>query len=179
MKKYKISTYYIGVFVLSLVVFILPFTGFAVYIVIKLKIFFAWINLLIGVVGIVSLVYLMFFDFGTGSFMVDDTRIIMKVGFKKYEHYWSDFVDYGFVHFSIRDGDLQWVYLSTYELSYDQRRLFVKKTRRDLRNIAYFHYNDSSFDEILSFMPKEMAAKLKEEETEIREQMSWLEKIHH
>ena len=77
------------------------------------------------------------------------------------------------------DGDLQWVYFSTYELSYDQRRLFVKKTRKDLRNIAYFHYNDSSFDEILSFMPKEMAAKLKEEETEVREQMSWLEELHH
>ena len=179
MKKYKISEYYIGIFVLSLGLYILPTTGLMIYSIIQVGTLLTWMGLLICILGLISLLYKIFFDFGTGSFMVDESKIIMKVGFREYEHRWSDFIDYGFVQSSIMDGDLQWVYLSTYELSYDPRRLFVKKTRRDLRNIAYFHYNDSSFDEILSFMPKEMAAKLKEEETEVREQMSWLEEFHH
>ena len=176
MKKYTTSKYYLIVYVLAILFLALPTVILGIIEAAKGKISS---ELIIGITSLVILLYLMLFDSPIGSFMVDDSKIIMIAAFKKYGHNWSDFVDYGFVKSYSGNGYLYWVYLSTFELTYDQHRRFLKKTRKDLKNIAYFKYNESNFDEILSFMPKEMAAKLKEEEAEVREQMSLLEEKYH
>lgn len=179
MKKYKISAFYVGIYVCSMAFFLVPIAAFGLYCIIHVDPIWGSIPFIVGIIGIVAMAYSMLFDFQMGSFMINESMIIMKVGLREYKHKWNDFADYGFVKAYVGNGYLYWVYLSTYELSAEQRRRFLKKTRRDLKNIAFFKYNDSKFDEIIGFMPSAMAKKLKEDEIEVREQMSWLEEIHH
>ena len=179
MKKYRISAYYVFIYIASLVFFIIPGLLLGIYGLIKKFGWISWIFIFVASISIVCMVYQFLFDFQMGSFMIDESKIIMKVGMRRYEHYWNDFVDFGFVRSYAGNGYLYWVYFSTYDLSYEQRRLFLKKTRRDLKNIAYCKYNESNFDEIMSVIPVVISTKLKEKETEVRDEMTWLEKKYH
>ena len=55
----------------------------------------------------------------------------------------------------------------------------MKKTRKELTQVAFFKYNHRIFEEVITIMPSAIATELKGKEIEIQEQMSWLEKIHH
>ena len=177
--KFKISKYMILVYVFILLL-ACSTTGICLYVIIKEPdSISAWISFIIGIVVLMLVLYDVILDFSFGSVTVDDSKLIMKVGLKRYEHNWTDFVEYGFVRIYVGNGCLYWVYFSDYVLSEREYSKFMKKTRKDLDHVAYFKYHHRTFKKILEFMPDEMSARLKEEETEVFKNMTWLEKRYH
>lgn len=96
----------------------------------------------------------------------------MRIGLKTWNHRWSDFVDCGIADVYIGDGYAFWVYYSNRKLTREEKKDFLKKTRRDLANIAFFQYNKKILEEILPLMPLHFAEKISEEGQRVEEQMS-------
>lgn len=185
MKKYQVTKFYYGIYICGLV-FILfndaicaiaiiegiqnhvPLTSENVIIPIILEV--------IGHIGLIFCIYFIFFDLPTAKFSVDLQGITMYIRRKEYRFLWSECVDYGFTDISIEAGaDTYWVYFSKEMLSHDQKRKFLSKTRKDNSRVAYFQYQKSIFDEVISFLPTPMQETLKTEESLI--EMNLREKL--
>ena len=105
------------------------------------------------------------FDFQAGSFYVDKNGITMCIGLRKYFHAWEDFRDQGFVAANAGHGySTYWVYYSTRTLTIAEKNVFLRKTRRDLNNIAFFQYDPKLFQEILPMMPHALAERVRNNE---------------
>ena len=177
MKKYKISAYIqwcyscaLAIFLICIIICILAINN---------GVMNAWLILVVFSVGSILMLGVMFLDFPAGTFMIDESKIVMKIGMKRYEHSWNDFIECGFVHSHAGSGNIYWLYFSKRFLSDRERQSFMKKTRKELTQVAFFKYNHRIFEEVITFMPSAIATELKGKEIEIQEQMSWLEKIHH
>ena len=178
MKKYPISKFYVGIYIVDAAI-ILPFLAFGIYCLTEFMDIYGIIHMAVGVIGAFALLYQILFDFPFGSFSVDSSGITMNVGFRKYDHAWDAITDVGFVQANVGDGNTYWLFFSERYLTYDEKRRFLRKTRRDLKSIAYFQYNAAVLKELLPQMPERFAEMLQKEETRIQDRLSLIEKIYH
>lgn len=179
MKKVRISKFYIGIYVVGLSLCLLT-AAIGIYGAIFLgKKIFTVAPLIIGSFGCVMIIYQLLFDFQFGSVYFNSEGIIMNIGGRKIHHPWESIVDYGFINSNVGDGDISWIYFSERPLNEEEKRQFLKKTRRDIHTIAFFQYNEVSLRSIIPVLPAEISAKIQKEEKEIREKMTWIEKTYH
>ena len=178
MKKYPISKFYVGIYIVDAAI-ILPFLAFGIYCLTEFMDIYGIIFTAVGAIGALAWLYQILFDFPFGSFYVDSSGITMNVGFRKYCHAWNAITDVGFVQANVGDGNTYWVFFSERFLTYDEKRRFLRKTRRDLKSIAYFQYNAAVLKELLPKLPERFAEKIQKEETRVQEQLSLIEKIYH
>lgn len=175
MKKYQVTKFYYGIYICGLV-FILLNDGICAIAIIEgiqnqvlltsENMIIAIVLEVIGLLGLVFCIYLIFFDLPTAKFSVNSQGITMYIRRREYCFLWNEFVDYGFTDVSVEAGaDTYWVYFSKEMLSYSQKQKFLSKTRRDNSRIAYFQYQKSIFDEVISFLPTPMQKTLKTEES--------------
>lgn len=175
MKKYQVTKFYCGIYICALAIFLF---GNVICVIAIIEFIQDHVLLTsengicsiiagtIGHVGLALCIYSIFFDLPTAKFSVDLQGITMYIGRKEHHFLWDEFVDYGFTDVSVEAGaDTYWIYFSKEFLSYEQRRKFLFKTRRDLSKVAYFQYQKSIFDEVLSFLPMGMQETLKTEES--------------
>ena len=177
--KYRISKFYIGIYLLCLV-FLIPLTYFDIK-CIKLMIesqrttgntaYWLLIPSFVTFIGFVGYLYEIFFGFQFGRFSVDQEGITMIIARKRHFIQWSEIVDAGIIGIgngSVGVGavsDTYWVYFSTYFLSEHERMCFLSKTRRDLNRIAFFQYNPKIVLEIMSVLPEKISQKITYQES--------------
>ena len=181
MKKYPVSKYYNGIFGLGLLI-VLVYETLVIFTL--MGDFLDYVLLAIGAVGILSGLYIIFFDLPTARFSFSDEGITMYVGFKKYETRWSEFAYAGILGInveaikSIYTSDTFWVYFSKSFLTDKEKLRFLPKTRKDLKRIAYFQYSKPVFDLVLEHVPENLRKQLKEDEEFIIGQMNFWEKVY-
>ena len=98
---------------------------------------------------------------------------------KKWYHAWLEIRDCGIISVSVGDGRTFWIYFSERTLTIEEKKDFLRKTRRDLANIAFFQYNTDVLQEVLPSMPDEIADGICNRVREIDPQMTWIEKLYH
>ena len=100
---------------------------------------------------------------------------------KAYFHPWSRIIDYGITGVHVgNDGNTYWVYFSSRRLAIREKGYwFLRKTRKDQDNIAFFQYNADVLKEVLPMMPTEIADSLRKEEALLVEKMNKAEKRYH
>jgi len=135
--------------------------------------------LIAGLGAIVLPLYQQLFDFQGGRFSIDQSGITMYIGLKQWHHPWEEVKFCGIVGISVGDGNTYWVYFSRRLLSLEEKRAFLRKTRRDLKNIAFFQYNAEVLQEVLPFIPPDIAETIRQCAQQIDPQISWIEKTYH
>lgn len=170
-RKYRISRFYMGLYLL-----ILPLGLFGlivgIYWMTTYHDILSLFPIIAGAIVTILPPLQVLFDFQGGTFSVNEQGIVMRIGLKTWNHRWSDFVDCGIADVYIGDGYAFWVYYSNRKLTREEKKDFLKKTRRDLANIAFFQYNKKILEEILPLMPLHFAEKISEEGQRVEEQMS-------
>ena len=185
MKKYPVSKFYIGTYYICLLIML-------VY-----EAIFIWavddsarndatyyIFHVIGILGIIIILYCILADLSTAKFSFSNEGITMYIGFKKYETWWSEFAYAGIVAVnveaikSIYTSDLFWVYFSKSFLTDREKQRFLSKTRKDQTRIAYFQYSKPVFDLVLEQVPEELRKQLLWDEEHIIGQMNFWEKVY-
>ncbi len=179
MKKYKTSKFYTGVYIFGLL-FIVPLLIIALHVWVKEGADWGSVSIaIVCILGVVLIVYQLFFDFQASRFSVDINGITMYVGLKKWYHAWLEIRDCGIISVSVGDGRTFWIYFSERTLTIEEKKDFLRKTRRDLANIAFFQYNTDVLQEVLPSMPDEIADGICNRVREIDPQMTWIEKLYH
>ena len=102
------------------------------------------------------------FTFSSGKVSVDRSGCIMYIGWKKYCYAWDDLpccgmadVDVGSVGNAV---DTYWVYLSSRNLSVNERRRFIQNTNRYVKTMVFFQYDPELFDLVLQYAPEPLRA---------------------
>lgn len=187
-KKYKISKFYIGVYLAGLIL-LSPLYYFC-YRWVKELIstgtidFYFIFALAITLIGTVACLYQILFDFHFGKFSVDTSGIFMYIGFKTHFLSWDAIQDCGILGICVEStggaevADTYWVYFSTDYLSPLEQQRFLRKTRRDLKRVAYFQYNKETLHAVLPSIPEKFATVLRRREEQIVEEMNLLEKLY-
>ena len=117
-------------------------------------------GLLIGVfavsfIGIVLVLYLMFFDFPCGTFSFDNDGFRMRIGMKRYYHKWSDIQDAGIIKTKIGNSSYFYIcYFSGRTLTIEDKRRFFTKTRKNRTDMGFFQYNHKRVIEIANYLPE-------------------------
>lgn len=187
--KYRISKFYIGVYILAFI-FILVINALTIYGIIDYSnthedLYFVVFCGLLAVIGDVAYLYQVLFDFQFGSFSVDETRITLYIGFKKYCHRWEEFNDCDVVGVSVDSvagknvANAYWVYFATRPLTQKEKIDFLRKTRRDLSRIAFFQYNPQTLQAVLPYLPERFQRVLQEQGDLIQKNLNLMEKIYH
>ena len=185
MKKYPVSKFYIGTYYIYLLIML-------VY-----EAIFIWavddsarndatyyIFHVIGILGIIIILYCILADLSTAKFSFSNEGITMYIGFRKYETRWLEFAYAGIVAVnveaikSIYTSDLFWVYFSKSFLTDREKQRFLSKTRKDQTRIAYFQYSKPVFDLVLEHVPEELRKQLLWDEEHIIGQMNFWEKVY-
>ena len=179
MKKYPISKYYVGIYVVGSI-FVLLGLALGVYSVVQwVNWWLAWVMLLIPVFGILLIVCKFVFDFQSGNFSVDDSGITMRIAFKQWHHTWDAIQDCDIIGIPVADGEIFWVYFADRQLSNQEKGDFLRKTRKDLKHIAFFQYNHEITQEVLQRIPSSHADKLRCRVQQVEEEMTKIELIYH
>lgn len=175
MKKYQVTKFYYGIYICGLAFILFGDVICATAIIEGIhnqvpltseNIMIPMILEVIGLIGFIFCIYLIFFDLPTAKFSVNSQGITMYIRRREYCFLWNEFVDYGFIDVSVEAGaDTYWIYFSKEMLSYSQKQKFLSKTRKDNSRIAYFQYQKAVFDEVISFLPMPMQKALKTEES--------------
>lgn len=174
-KKYRISDFYVGVYVLGLFFTVgLAIVGFLVNGSVFIKIFCTTF----GAIGTVAGLYTIFCDFVSGKFFMNQSGITMCIGFKTYFLSWSSCKEFGIVAISVEQAaSTFWVYCATRPLTAVEKQKFLSKTRRDLSLVHYFQYSEEPFEEMLKYIPEKDAQYLRDQVARI--QMNPIEKLYH
>jgi hypothetical protein len=175
MKKYMISRQVAGLYIFGLCVLVgaMFFWG-SIYITaedplldfsrLDWDFLCAFSLIAVPAIGALNAIYLLLFDYMLGKFSVNPEGITLYIGFKQYYHPWDSFKDFGIVGIRVRNNkNLDWVYFSTRHLTTIEKQLFLRKTRKDLENIAFFQYTADTLDEVLPLMPSHIAQKIRED----------------
>lgn len=179
MKTFRISKYYVGIYILGSIFILLGF-ALGVYSVIQwVNWWLAWAMLLIPMLGILFIAYQLLFDFQSGTFSVNDHGITMNIAFRKWFHAWEDIQECDIIGISVGDGRTFWVYFSDRHLLYQEKDNFLRKTRKDLKHIAFFQYNNEILQEIYPLIPSKYAEIIKAQANHIESQMTRTEKLYH
>lgn len=166
MKKYPITKFYFNLLVALFVIFLfLTFLytkiinedgpSFSDYIIIGVHAF-----------GTIWMLKVLVFTFSGGKISVDRSGCIMYIGWKKYCYAWDDLprcgmadVDVGSVGNAV---DTYWVYLSSRNLSVNERRRFIQNTNRYVKTMVFFQYDLELFDLVLQYAPEPLRAQLEQ-----------------
>lgn len=187
-KKYKISKFYIGVYLMGLL-FLIPLDIFAIGSVREaVKTGDITLDTIItpamALIGIAVYLYQILFDFHFGKFSVDASGIFMYIGFKTHFLSWDAIQDCGILGICVEStggaevADTYWVYFSTDYLSPLEQQRFLRKTRRDLKRVAYFQYNKETLHAVLPSIPERFATALQQREEQVVQEMNLLEKLY-
>ena len=178
-KKYRISPFYIGVYAIGSV-FILANLAIGIYALTQWPGWWlSWVMFLLPLLGMLLIAYQLFLDFQAGTFSVDQRGVTMNIAFRKWFHAWADICSCDVVGVSVGDGETFWVYFADRILSDQEKRDFLRKTRRDLKHIAFFQYNDKILLEIMPLLPPVFADKLRERAQQVETRMTKVEKLYH
>ena len=160
MKRYPITPYYLRLyysctvlsffFVIALIIFEYKF-GLDIS---------GIIGLLISVSGLIAAVYSVRTDFQCGSIAVDFEGISMKIGSKTIRHAWTEFTEAGIVVVHAGSNKSFWVYFSKNRLTYEEKHVFLSKTRRNLDSLAFFQYRKEVLQEVMPYVPDQLAQEL-------------------
>lgn len=167
MKKYWISKFYFHMYIGILAAFILSFLWILkLFQVIPPTVGEACVIVTVWVLGIILMVYSLLFDFHGGRFAVDADGILVYVGLKCYKHPWESLTHCGIVDVDVgsvsNEVDTYWIYFSNHRLTIKERKVFLRKTRRDLVNIAFFQYEHEPFELALQYAPEHLRTQLEE-----------------
>jgi len=169
MKRFSISKFYFNLFVLC-ACFLFGFVIFWCWVVVQSpdesSIFVDIGPIAVTLPGALSTIYALCFDFAGGKISVDYSGCIMYVGWKKYCYAWDDLlccgmadVDVGSVGNAV---DTYWVYLSSRNLSVNERRRFLRNTNRYAKTMVFFQYDPELFDLVLQYAPEPLRAQLEQ-----------------
>lgn len=174
-KKYRISDFYIGIYVLGLFFTIgLTMIGFFV----KENTFIKTFCIILGTIGTVAGLYTVLCDFVSGKFFMNPSGITMCIGFKAYFLSWSNCKEFGIIDVRVEQAaSTFWVYCATRPLTAAEKQKFLSKTRRDLSLVHYFQYSKEPFEEMLKYIPEGDAQYLRDQVARI--QMNPIEKLYH
>lgn len=186
--KFKISKFYIGIYIFG----IISVSGVAFYslhrILTKSCTILEYlpdiVSVIICAIGFFSFIYSTLFDFQFGTCHIDEDGITLHIGFKKHHHRWEEFTDCDIVGVSVDSvggknvANAYWVYFATNPLTYKEKVNFLRKTRRDLKRIAFFQYNAKILDSVLPFIPEQFRGKLKEKGDMIQNNLNIIEKVY-
>lgn len=186
MKKYLISKFYLGFYILM----ILFFAGCMLFVnyidgnnVIPKIMYIMWWY------GIIY-VFFLSFKFPIGSYTLNKEGITLYVGLKKYRHNWSDFQ---YITFYGMDAEqygahtfayTYWICLSEknvrYSISYNpfSKNNLLKFSRRNLDTIACFQYRKEIVPLLNEYLPEELKPAFSWQADLIKDNMNWIEKIY-
>ena len=161
MKRHFISKFYFNLFVLC-ACFLFGFVIFWCWVVAQSpdesSIFVDIAPIAFTLPGALSTIYALCFTFSGGKITVDRSGCIMYVGWKKYCYAGDDLpccgmadVDVGSVGNAV---DTYWVYLSSRNLSVNERRRFIQNTNRYVKTMVFFQYDPELFDLVLQYAPE-------------------------
>lgn len=169
MKKFPITKFYFNLFVLC-ACFLFGFVIFWCWVVAQSpdesSIFVDIAPIAFTLPGALSTIYALCFTFSGGKITVDRSGCIMYIGWKKYCYAWDDLpccgmadVDVGSVGNAV---DTYWVYLSSRNLSVNERRRFIQNTNRYVKTMVFFQYDPELFDLVLQYAPEPLRAQLEQ-----------------
>ena len=160
MQKCVVSKYYIRIYVAGFCCGVVPM--FAVSLQFLSAGVDTWDNIILTIVLTGLLAGLLFLDFPTGTFSINQDGIAMRVGFMKRSRTWEEIVECGLISNSICGSkSIPIVYFSTRHLTNEERSAFLRKTRRDLAHIAFFECNAKFLQKAYPLMPTEYALYLR------------------
>ena len=169
MKEYPVSNHTTGIYILGLV-FILPLFWFA-YISYGLyadgdkgMLFLTILLFSFATIGTILFIYLIFFDMPR-KYSFDTDGFYLKFGVKTRRFRWEDITDCGIVKILMNDRYTYWVFFSRRILTQKERTKFLRKTRYERGNAAYFEYTKKSpIDELKSVLREDLLNKLEWDE---------------
>ena len=158
MKKFPITKFYFNLFVALFVIFLF-LTFFYTKILSEDGLTFNdCIIIVVHAFGAIWMLKALIFTFSSGKVSVDRSGCIMYIGWKKYCYAWDDLpccgmadVDVGSVGNAV---DTYWVYLSSRNLSVNERRRFIQNTNRYVKTMVFFQYDPELFDLVLQYAPE-------------------------
>ena len=167
MKRHFISKFYFNLFVLC-ACFLFGFVIFWCWVVAQSpdesSIFVDIAPIAFTLPGALSTIYALCFTFSGGKISVDRSGCIMYIGRKKYCYAWDDLLCCGMADVdvgSVRNAvDTYWVYLSSRNLSVNERRRFIQNTNRYAKTMVFFQYDPELFDLVLQYAPEPLRAQL-------------------
>lgn len=125
-----------------------------------------YIIIVVHAFGAIWMLKALIFTFSSGKISVDRSGCIMYIGRKKYCYTWDDLpccgmadVDVGSVGNAV---DTYWVYLSSRNLSVNERRRFIQNTNRYVKTMVFFQYDPELFDLVLQYAPEPLRAQLEQ-----------------
>lgn len=166
MKKFHITKFYFNLFVALFVIFLF-LTFFYTKILSEDGLTFNdCIIIVVHAFGAIWMLKALIFTFSGGKISVDRSGCIMYIGWKKYCYAWDDLpccgmadVDVGSVGNAV---DTYWVYLSSRNLSVNERRRFIQNTNRYVKTMVFFQYDPELFDLVLQYAPEPLRAQLEQ-----------------
>ena len=170
MKKFPITKFYFNLFVASFVIFLF-LTIFYTKVIINIfsedgPFFSGYIIIGVHAFGTIWMLKVLVFTFSGGKVSVDRSGCIMYIGGKKHCYTWDDLlccgmadVDVGSVGNAV---DTYWVYLSSRNLSVNERRRFIQNTNRYAKTMVFFQYDPELFDLVLQYAPEPLRAQLEQ-----------------
>lgn len=167
MKKYWITKDYLGLFLGIISFFIVSF-WWVIYaqrvLEIRLAVLAARVFMPVWVFIICAALYSLLFDYQGGKFSIDTDGVRVYVGLRCYTHSWESLAHCGIVDVSggAKNAGAYWIYFANRRLTDKERTVFLRKTRRDLANIAFFQYDPELFKLALQFAPEHLRTQLEE-----------------
>lgn len=185
MKKHRISRFYNGVYIFTLIMILgfLPLFFCGLFNAIEsgesiwLPLFFVSCDI---AEAVLIVCYLLFAEIN-GKIAFHNGGVVIHGDLRKRELAWSSFREYGIVPVGVAaDGRCTlWVYGSPTCLTAIEKQKFLNKTRRKRKDIMYFQYRKEPFEEMLRFIPSEWAERLRQAEAYYLERMRLSEKLYH
>lgn len=186
MKKYLISKFYLGLYIV-VILFLAGGMLFMNYIdgnnVIPTVIYLIFLSQII-------LLIIYSFKFPVGAYTLNKEGITLYVGLKKYYHNWSDFQ---YITFYGMDAEqygahtfayTYWVCLSEKNVRYSisgnpfSKNNLLKYSMRNLDTIACFQYRKEIVPLLNEYLPEELKAEFVRQTDFIKDNMNWIEKIY-
>lgn len=171
MKQYTVSNYYNGIFISGMVMmlpaFYFAYDSLQIYAESfeRSELLMAIFLLAVAAVGFFGSVYKLFFDMPS-KFAFDSECFYLKIGWRTRKYCWDDIKDCGIV--KVRTGNdkyTYWVFFAKRVLTQKERINFLRKTRFERDNMAYFEYTKKSpIDELKAVLPVEICSKLANDE---------------
>ena len=117
-------------------------------------------------IGIAGFLWLLLFDIGSYKFSISKSGIEMYTGMKKHSFLWEEIKYWGTLDVNVSGPNTVntfWIYFSKRLVTQKEKTRFLRKTRYDLKNIAFFQYSTETYDEIKDCIPEHIRYDIDEE----------------
>ncbi len=186
-KKFKVSKGYARLYI-GVTIFFVLWIAFLIYLFVTVadetKTYVLLILILCWTIySLFEMFRMVLFDAICGSFSVNEKGITIYAGirgYKSYYHPWESIKDCGTTwNRNANDGGAYCIYFATRHLTIIEKQKFLRKTRFDLDNIAWFQYSALQVEELFPLLPPEIATKVRENVELIDSSMNNFERRHH